>query len=47
MTFSNLPEYTWGVDMDKKLFKQFFPNIDKPTVIRGFYKILALIKHGI
>ena len=38
MNFSNLPEYTWGVDMDKKMFKQFFPNIDKPTVIRGFYK---------
>lgn len=38
MTFSNVPEYTWGVDMDKEKFKEMFPKLDSVTVIRGFCK---------
>ena len=36
--FSSVPEYTWGVDMDKQKFKKIFPTIDSVTVIRGFFK---------
>lgn len=36
--FSSVPEYTWGVDMDKDKFKKLFPTIDSITVIRGFFK---------